>query len=123
MVYEPEWLLEKRKRDRNENPQEYKKWTDYDKKRAEVMLKLGKTYEEIAEELNRSESAVAIVLRDLGHAYELPKYWTDEELNYLKENIDNMTYKELANALDRTESSVRWKADEVGYQKKLRRKK
>lgn len=121
--YEPEWLLEKRKRDRNENPQGYKKWTDYDKKRAEVMLKLGKTYEEIAAELNRSEFAVATVLRDLGHVYELSKYWTDEEINYLKENIDNMTYKELANALDRTEGSVRWKAEEVGYQKKLRRKK
>lgn len=119
---EPKWLLEKRKHDRNENPLPYRNWTDFDKKRAEGMLKLGKTYEEIAKELNRSEHAVATVLRNLGHTYELPQYWTEEEINYLKENIDNMTYSELASVLDRTEGSVRWKADDIGYQKKLRKK-
>lgn len=119
LASEPEWLTEKRKRDRLENPLWYRRWTDEEVKKAEQLFSMGKTYAEIALSIDRKEEAVARMLRSLGHEYELPRYWKGKEIKYLRENYRNMTYSEIARAIDRTPEAVCAKASELGYQKKL----
>ena len=91
---EPEWLLEKRKRDIIENPLWYRKWNEDEIKEVEDLFKNGKTYAEIATMIDRTEWAVANVLRNLG--YKMPKYWSESELKFLEENYENMTYAKIA---------------------------
>lgn len=116
---EPDWLIEKRKRDQEENPLWYRRWTEDEVKMAESLLKNGKDYNEIATKINRSEMAVAILLRNMGYSYMIPQYWKGKELKYLRENYENMTYSEIAETLGRTTKSIQAKAEELGYQKRL----
>lgn len=116
---EPVWLKEKRIRDILENPLWYRKWTEEEIKKAEDLFKKGKNYKEIAEIINRSEWAVANLLRNMGYSYMLPQYWKEKELEYLRENYENMTYKEIADALGRTQKAVSAKIEEQGYSKRL----
>lgn len=118
---EPEWFLKKRENDRNENPQWYRKWTNDEIKRAEQLFKLGKSYEEISVAIDRSEWAVANLLRNMGYSYKLPQFWQGKDLKFLRENYYNMTYAEIAEELGRTEGAVRYKAEELGYQKRLKK--
>ncbi len=116
---EPEWLKEKRIRDIEENPLWYRKWTEEEIKQAETLFKSGKDYKEIAKIINRSEWAVANLLRNMGYSYMLPRFWKGKDLKYLRENYENMTYLEIAEAIGRTTKAVSSKAEELGYQKKL----
>ena len=116
---EPEWLKEKRIRDIEENPLWYRKWTEEEKKQAENLFKSGKDYLEIAEIINRSEWAVANLLRNMGYSYMLPQFWKGKGLKYLRENYENMTYSEIAEELGRTTKAIGAKAEELGYQKRL----
>lgn len=116
---EPEWLQEKRKQDVEENPLWYRKWTEDEIKLAESLFKNGKTYQEISSIIDRSEWAVANLLRNIGYSYMLPQFWKGKELKYLKENYQNMTYQEIAEELGRTTKAISAKAEEMGYQKTL----
>lgn len=120
---EPEWLQEKRKRDTIENPLWYRKWTEDEIKKAESLFKNGKTYQEISSIIERSEWAVANLLRNLGYSYMLPQYWKGKEIKYLRKNYQNMTYQEIAEELGRTTKAISAKAEELGFQKKLIRTK
>lgn len=116
---EPEWLKEKRLRDVIENPLWYRKWTEDEIKQAENLFKVGNDYSQIAATINRSEWAVANLLRNMGYSYRLPQFWKGKEIKYLRENYENMTYSEIAEALGRTTKAIGAKAEELGYQKKL----
>ena len=120
---EPDWLQEKRKRDTIENPLWYRKWTEDEIKKAESLFKNGKTYQEISSIIDRSEWAVANLLRNLGYSYMLPQYWKGKEIKYLRENYQDMTYQEIAEELGRTTKAISAKAEELGFQKKLIRTK
>ena len=120
---EPEWLQEKRKRDTLENPLWYRKWTEDEIKKAESLFKNGKTYQEISSIIDRSEWAVANLLRNLGYSYMLPQYWKGKEIKYLRENYQDMTHQEIAEELGRTTKAISAKAEELGFQKKLIRTK
>ena len=120
---EPEWLQEKRKRDTLEKPLWYRKWTEDEIKKAESLFKNGKTYQEISSIIDRSEWAVANLLRNLGYSYMLPQYWKGKEIKYLRENYQDMTYQEIAEELGRTTKAISAKAEELGFQKKLIRTK
>ena len=120
---EPEWLQEKRKRDTLENPLWYRKWTEDEIKKAESLFKNGKTYQEISSIIDRSEWAVANLLRNLGYSYMFPQYWKGKEIKYLRENYQDMTYQEIAEELGRTTKAISVKAEELGFQKKLIRTK
>lgn len=119
---EPVWLKEKRARDMLENPLWYRRWTIEEIKQVEELFQNGKDYIEIAHIIDRSEKAVAYLLRSLGYSYRLPQYWKGKELKYLKENYQNMTYAEIAEVLGRTPKAIGAKAEELGYQKKLVRR-
>lgn len=116
---EPDWLKEKRIRDKKENPLWYRRWTLGEINKAEMLFKCGKDYAYIAKELDRTEGAIAILLRELGYSYGLPKYWKGKEIKYLRENYEDMTYAEIAKVLRRTTKAVGAKAEELGYQKRL----
>lgn len=120
---EPDWLQKKRKRDTIENPLWYRKWTEDEIKKAESLFKNGKTYQEISSIIDRSEWAVANLLRNLGYSYMLPQYWKGKEIKYLRENYQDMTYQEIAEELGRTTKAISAKAEELGFQKKLIRTK
>jgi len=120
---EPDWLVEKRKRDLVENPLWYRRWTDEDIIEAENYFKMNKSYAEIANLINRSEWAVANMLRSRGFAYKAPQFWKGKDLKFLQENYLNMTYEEIADILGRTEKAVSAKVSELGYQKRLELKK
>lgn len=115
------WLSEKRKRDRSENPLWYRKWTEAEIAKAELLFKRGKDYNYIASELTRSEISVATLLRNMGYSYMMPQYWKGKEIKFLRENYKNMTYAEIADYLGRTEKAIGAKADELGFQKKKRK--
>ena len=119
---EPEWLKEKRRKDIRENPTGYRKWTEDEIKQAESLLKMGKSYLEIAKKIKRSELAVAYLLRGMGYSYSLPQYWKGKEVKYLRENYNEMTYLEIAKHLNRTPKAVAAKVEELGFQKKLVKK-
>lgn len=50
-------------------------------------------------------------------------FWKGKEIKFLRENYENMTYSEIANALDRSTKAVAHKAEELGYQRTLSKKK
>lgn len=119
---EPEWLVEKRTRDLQENPLWYRKWTEDEIVKAENLFNSGKDYQTIALEIDRSEWAVTNLLRNMGYAYRLPQFWKGNEIKYLRENYQNMTYEEIAEILGRTTKAIGAKAEELGFQKKLDRR-
>jgi len=116
---EPIWLVEKRKRDLEVNPLWYRRWTEEDIIEVENYFKMGKDYGKIANLVDRSDFAVANLLRNRGYAYNLPQFWKGNELKFLKDNYLNMTYAEIGDVLGRSEKAVSAKASEMGYQKKL----
>lgn len=119
---EPEWLVEKRKKDRIENPLWYRRWTEEDIKEVIFLFKSKKSYQEIALKVDRSEGSVANLLRNLGYSYQLPQYWQGKEFKFLRENFQNMTYEQIAEELGRTTKAVAAKCEELGYQKRVRTK-
>ena len=114
---EPNWLIEKRKRDIKEDPQGYKRWTKEEIDLVEHLFNQGKNYKEIALILKRSESAIANILRNLGYSYRLPQFWKGKELLFLKENYKNMTFEEIGEIIGRSERAVEMKAKQLGYNK------
>lgn len=119
---EYDWLVEKRKKDVKEKPFCYRKWTLKEKQRAVVLLKMKKSYQEIANELERSEKAVSYMLRKEGYSYQLKQFWKGHELKYLKDHYIDMDYSDIALHLGRTTKSVAAKAEEMGYCKRKNKK-
>ena len=115
---EPDWLIEKRKKDIRTDPNWYHKWSEEEINKTINLFKNGKNYEEISVIINRSEWSVANLLRNLGYSYMLPQYWKSKEIKYLRENYKDMTYEEIASYLGRTTKAVSAKAEELGFQKK-----
>lgn len=115
---EYDWLVEKRKRDRDTNPLWYRFWTNQEISYAEHLFRIGKSPKEIAKKIQRTEGTVITLLRNLG--YKSDVYWTDEEVEYLQQNYKNKTYAEIAEEIGRTSKAVNSKASELGFQKIIR---
>ena len=113
---EPNWLKEKRKRDFQNPPPEYRLWTTNEEQILRSMLAKGKKYEEIGDKINRSRSAVANKIIKLNLT--LPNFWTSEEHDFLRENYEAgfiMSYSELAQELGRSKTSVAKRCRTLGY--------
>lgn len=117
---ETEWLIAKRKKDSLEKPLGYRLWTKEEIKHAESLFNFGKSYKEISKIINRPEASVANLLRELGYAFSSDIFWKEEEVEYLKENYDEMTYKDIALELGRTEKAIAAKKKELSLPKKSR---
>lgn len=92
-----------------------RKWTDDELEYLKVNVKT-KSTQEIADELNRTPSAISKKRMQLGLEASNIIYnksdrdWSTEELLYLKENIENKSYEEIAEHLNRTVKAVMVKA-------------
>lgn len=96
---EPEWLKEKRRKDRESYPTSWhEEYTNEDDKKIEDMFKKGKSVSDIAKELKRTEHSIKDRLMILGYYL---KKWNDYEIEILKENSPYMTVKELTKLLPR----------------------
>lgn len=118
---EEDWLIAKRKSDKIVNPLWYRRWTEEEIKTAVSLLATGKSYEEIGKKLDRSASAIANLLRNMGYSYQAKQFWHGKELQYLRENYQDMKYKDIAQKLGRSQKAVGTKLEELGYQKKLKK--
>lgn len=114
---ESDWLLEKRSKDRALNPRYYHRFTEYEKKQIITLFKFGKSYEEIAVLLNRSEGSIAMFLRNNGYSYMMPRFWKGSEIKYLRENYGVLDNDEISKYLNRSVKAVAAKASEEGFQR------
>ncbi len=114
---EYDWLVEKRKRDIYNKPNLYKKWTDSQKNMAISYFKIGLSYEEIGQKINRSTGAVRDFLNANGFFISDRYKWSLEDEQYLKENLNNMTYKELAEYLNKNTKQIEYKVYKEGLKK------
>lgn len=110
---EPDWLIEKRKIDRNYYQDNLRlEYTNEDDKIIVSMFKRGKSNAEIAKVLKRTESAIKY------HLYALNLFrgrYNDYEIEILKENSRYMTLDELLVLLPlRTKRSLEYKCEELG---------
>ena len=109
------WLEIKRRWDEETNPLFYRRWTDEELLIAIKMLEENYSYKEIAKEINRSDKAVAYMLRSLG--YNLKK-WNKTETAFLIENYKELTYKQIAEILNKSLDSVEYNATKNKLKKK-----
>ena len=80
------------------------------------------TYKEIGERINRSVSSVQKKSSELGLLEKREKYykhiWTDEKIEYLKENYATATFEEMSLHLNKGISTIRWKGNSLGLKRK-----
>ena len=98
---------------------EYRKWTN-----EEVLnlIKLSKIHDvpELSKILNRSNKAIWAKLKKLGvKAVNKKKYWSAEDLEFLKANYNTMNKRELAKKLGRSYEVILTKAQLLGIAPKL----
>lgn len=99
-----------------------KRWSHADVERLHALAP-GKTVKELADLLKRPVSSIAEMLR----LFELKakanngcgrgRFWTDEEVQFLKDNWFSKSTAQLARELGRSESMVGKKANQVGLKK------
>lgn len=114
---EPEWLIEKRKKDLIDPPNLYQIWTKEELKILKDLLLRGYDYDYIATKINRTPKAIQIKVMQLGLSYRLKQYWKGSEIKFIIDNYPHMTAQEISGKLNRTKGSVTQKA----YQLKLRK--
>ena len=118
---EPDWLLEKRKKDIIDPPQEYTRWTEEELSLTKELILKGFDYDYISSYVNHTPNAIAYKARALGLSYRLKKYWKGSEIKLLKENYPAMSAKELSEILERSPKNIQGKAAELGIKKRLSR--
>lgn len=116
LATEPDWLIEKRKRDRIEDPIWYRCWTADEVNRAIHYFSRGLSYEEIGERLHRKKGSVYDMLHKLG--YRVCFKWDEDEIDYLKENYEELENELISEYLGRSKDAVRLKAKQLGFEKK-----
>lgn len=109
----PEWLHKKK----IEDHQNYRvksgtdKYTNSEKQMIISMFKSGKSNAEIAKRMNRTETAIKVLLPKLGY---IRRYYNEYEIEILKEQASTHTIQELSELLPlRSERSIKEKCREL----------
>jgi hypothetical protein len=119
---EPDWLVEKRIKDRENSPLNHKhKWSDTEINTVKRLFRWGSTDEEIASETNRTVGAVKENLRSEGYLRIKPSTWSNEETKFLIKNYMTMSNVEIAKELERTPHSVANRVYFLGLGKPIKR--
>lgn len=110
-VPEPEWLVRKRRRDREDNtylPYNIRKewWTRQEIDRAKYLMRIGRSYRQIAAELGRSPLALAAKMRSEGASFTLKTFWQVSEFRFVRENWESMSDEEIGKKLGRSAGAV-----------------
>ncbi len=116
LASEPDWLIEKRKRDRVENPMWYRFWISEEIEKTVHYFLNGMSYEEISKKVNRTSVAVANMLNRLG--YKIRFRWENDEIDYLKKYCDELEVELLSEYLGRSKEAVKVKIRNLYYNKK-----
>lgn len=114
---EPEWFKEKRQRDLEKSEyRNYSVWTDEQIELLKDLIKLGRTYDEIANKLNKSRQAVITKAVKLDIVYTHPKHWQMWEIRILKDNAGKVPLQEIAVMLNnnRTVKAIQSKCADLG---------
>lgn len=108
---EPEWLVEKRKKDRLHNRSRYQQeWTNEEDRKLQTLYKRGASLLELADEFHRSESAVRTHLYVIGCEIKRKDVYTEREIETLRKLSDYYTLTELAAMLPgRTAKGIEYK--------------
>lgn len=75
------------------------------------------TIKELATKMEISTFMVTKIAKELGLSKQQHKKWTDEEINYIKENFTQIYAKDIAKHLGRTYVSVLAKIDDLGMKR------
>lgn len=104
-VEEPEWLKNKRRTDRNTFIRKMGvKYSEGELKTITFMFKMGKSNQEIAKVVNRTESGIEKILTELKLSR---KKYNQYEIEIIKQNADTKTIDEIAKMLPlRTKSGI-----------------
>lgn len=107
---EPEWLKEKRRKDRESYPTSWhEEYTNEDDKKIEDMFKKGKSVSEIAKELKRTEYSIKSRLSILGYYFQK---WNKYELDIIEILSEFLTVSELHKLLPRrSESGIKYQCE------------
>ena len=71
------------------------------------------SYEQLAQRLGRTRSAVQIRVVTLKLECKVDK-WTEDDIDYLKKNYLQMTYQQIGQKIGRTWTAVAAKAEKMG---------
>ena len=115
LATEPDWLVEKRRRDSIEDPIWYRCWTKEELDKAEHYFLKGMSYEEIGEKLHRKKGAVYDMLYNLGYRSKFK--WEEEEISYLNEHYLEENEEVVSEYLGRSKGAVKLKAKQLGLKK------
>jgi transposase-like protein len=114
---EPKWVDEQRRMDYINKPNYTKKWTKAEHQSLIYYIEKGMTMEEIAQKLNRTESAIE--RRCYDYYLQRPRIaekrkWTEEEIiEIVRLRSEGWNYRNIANKVGRSETSVRGKIYDV----------
>lgn len=116
---EPDWLIEKRKRDINPETceyREYETWTTMQIKRVKDLVKLGYDIEKIAKTLKKTEYGVRRIINEHDIDYKDERYYSEEEIDILYKYHDKVTVEQLAIMLKnkRTIKGICYKCEQLG---------
>lgn len=111
IIPEPDWLKAKREYDMKHKDKinyQLKKrvWTQDEEVKLKYYIEIGRSFEEIALELNRSEKAVQARASKIGLGYKSKTFWRGKDFKYLNEHWQTQTDKEIAKAINRPVRSV-----------------
>lgn len=115
---EPQWLIDKRKKDFQNPPQEYRLWSDNEIKILRYLLSKGENYRVIGDKINRSQGAVKDKVEALGLSFNTN--WGNDEIAILRDNYEQgcpKNYKELSEELGRGYYGIAKEARKLGYNK------
>ena len=121
---EPEWLVQKRKADRDDksgiaSKSADSRWSEYESSKARDLLRIGMTYSQISESLGtKTPEQVRRKLNRMGESYKLARFWRGPEFKFVRENYKTMTDAELGAKLGRSEAAVRKQRWQAGLIKK-----
>ena len=114
---EPDWLKEKRIKDKStfahKNHYEY---TNEEDLQIIQLRKAGCSLEEIAQKLRRTPIGIQSRLFIISAGNISPTYWSEEEIRILRENSDYMALQDLYELLQgkRSIRSIEWKCEKLG---------
>ena len=112
---EPDWLKEKRQKDKHTNPLKYRKWSKEEIIRIIRLKKSNHSIAEISKLVNRSEATIERLLgeKQLNDS----RRWKSEQEKFLRDNYNKLTDQNLSEKLNKSIKSVQAKTKRMGLKK------
>lgn len=122
---EPDWLVKKRCADKQFATQtistRYKmtRWTKDEECRLRDCIKSGQTFEQMADQFDRTVDALKNKASRMGLSYTSPVFWRGKDFKAIAEGVETKSDAELSAELDRPVSSVISHRVDIGISRKV----